>query len=133
MENLKINHVGYLVKNMNESLDIFFSMGFTLVSKFLDNLRNIQISFIEKNGYIIELIQPINDSSIVTKLINKIGPSPYHICYETFNIDLAIAEFKNKGWIVVVKKQPAIAFNYLDVVFLYNKNIGLIELLGVKS
>jgi methylmalonyl-CoA/ethylmalonyl-CoA epimerase len=133
MENLKINHVGYLVKNMNESLDIFFSIGFTLVSKFLDNLRNIQISFIEKNGYIIELIQPINDSSIVTKLINKIGPSPYHICYETFNIDLAIAEFKNKGWIVVVKKQPAIAFNYLDVVFLYNKNIGLIELLGVKS
>ena len=80
----------------------------------------------------LELIQPRDKESIVYKLLVKNGPSPYHICYEVNDIDTQIKLLKSQGYILVLKKEKAIAFDNRYVVFMYNKHIGLIELLGGK-
>lgn len=133
MEELKINHVGYLINDLEKSLEIFINMGYCKLSKYLDNLRGVEIAFIKKNDLILELIRPIRENSAVSNLYKKIGPSPYHVCYETFDLDKTIADFRKNNWIVVVNKQPAIAFGNLNVVFLFHKEVGLIELLEVPK
>jgi methylmalonyl-CoA/ethylmalonyl-CoA epimerase len=125
---MKINHIGYLVNDIESSLKAFQTLGFNLISKFEDNFRNIDIVFVSNDNYTLELIQPKDTSSVVYKLLNKNGPTPYHICYEVDNIDFQAILLKKQGYIIVVKKEKAIAFNNRNVVFMYNKNIGLIEL-----
>ena len=55
---------------------------------------------------------------------------PYHTCYEVVDIEVEIKKLKKNGYIQVSKTVPAIAFENRLVCFLYNKNIGLIELLN---
>lgn len=129
---MKINHIGYLVNDIDISLKAFLLLGFKTISKYQDLIRNIEIAFISNESYMLELIQPRDKESIVYKLLMKNGPSPYHICYEVNDIDTQINLLKNQGYILVLKKEKAIAFENRNVVFMYNKNVGLIELLEEK-
>ena len=85
---MKIHHIGYLVQNIEKAQAQFKELGFTESTQlFSDELRGIYIIFMEKDGYVIELISPSKDDSIVSNLIKTHKNSPYHICYESFNID----------------------------------------------
>ena len=57
------------------------------------------------------------------------GEGPYHICYETNNLDDKIAELKSKGWIVVHEPATAVAIQGRRVAFLFKNGMGLIEIL----
>ena len=126
---MKINHIGYLVHDIEISIKIFSNLGFTVKSKYDDNFRKIEIVFISNGIYSIELIKPKDNSSVIFKLLSKNGPTPYHICYEVKDIDVESSKLITQGFIIVVKKEKAVAFNNREVIFMYNKNIGLIELL----
>ncbi|MCL1947573.1 MAG: lactoylglutathione lyase, partial [Chitinivibrionia bacterium] len=64
----------------------------------------------------------------VSKIIEKSGVSPYHICYETENIENAINELKKKKYLLLARPVNAVALNDRKICFLYNKEVGLIEL-----
>ena len=59
----------------------------------------------------------------------KNSSHPYHICYEVENLENAISELQQNKFVLAKKEQPAIAFNNRKVVFLFHKEVGLIELL----
>ena len=84
-----------------------------------------------KNGdTTIELVAPASPDSPVTKLLKREGPTPYHICYETTDIDTTILEFKKIGFLPLQKDAeiaPAIPGG--KVIFLTSLSAGLIELL----
>ncbi len=127
---MKINHIGYLVKNLDKSLNAFLKLGYKIKQKtILDEYRQIKICFIEKNGYVIELVTPISKTSIVSKLIKKIGNSAYHICYETDDILSEMKNLENSGYILCSELHQAIAFQNRRVCFYLNPYLGIIELL----
>jgi methylmalonyl-CoA/ethylmalonyl-CoA epimerase len=76
----------------------------------------------------IELLEPGSNKSPVCKTLEKSGVSPYHICYVVKNMDDAIKELKKKKYILVSHPIEAIAFKNKRICFLYNKAVGLIEL-----
>nr|WP_314779289.1 VOC family protein [uncultured Treponema sp.] len=76
----------------------------------------------------IELIEPIDETSPVYKILQKSGVTPYHICYEVENISDTITELKREKFIPLSKPVEAVAMSNKKVCFLFNKNIGLIEL-----
>lgn len=46
-----VHHVGYLVKNLNEGIKIFNSLGYVAVSNIIyDDYRKIDICFMERGG-----------------------------------------------------------------------------------
>lgn len=127
---VKVHHIGYAVKNIDKSFQMFEKMGFHKIgNETHDMIRKVDICFIADEGEktIIELIAPFEKGSDVDGALEKWGgPNPYHICYEVDNIEDSIQELER--CIVVKKPEVAPAINNRRVAFLYNNNLGLFEL-----
>lgn len=127
---MKIHHIGYAVKDLEDSIKEFEKLGYNRVeNKIIDKKRKVIIQFIKNGDYLIELVAPLNKESSVTSLLKKQGSSPYHICYEANDIDKEIKEMSNSGFTIITKLSEAPAIDNKKVVFLYKRNIGLIELI----
>ena len=130
MNHLKVHHIGYLVKHIDKALSEFERLGYTAVSQVVfDSIRKIHICFIEKDGYRIELVSPADSSSVVAGLIKKYKNSPYHLCYETPDLDASLAALAREGFTAIDMPTPAPALQNRRVVFLMNPFLGMIELL----
>ncbi len=130
MNHLKVHHIGYLVKHIDKALSEFERLGYTAVSQVVfDGIRKIHICFIEKDGYRIELVSPADSSSVVAGLIKKYKNSPYHLCYETPDLDASLAALTREGFTAIDMPTPAPALQNRRVVFLMNPFLGMIELL----
>jgi methylmalonyl-CoA/ethylmalonyl-CoA epimerase len=80
---------------------------------------------------IYELVEPIDETSPVNKILDKTGVTPYHICYETDDIYGVINNLKKQGYLLLQTPVPAIALDNRKICFMYHKDAGLIELLEV--
>lgn len=94
-----------------------------------DDIRKVEICFLCKDGYRIELITPSAEDSVVSGLIKKIGNSPYHICYSSNAFDNDIDYLKKNGYIMIDQPTPAPALGGQKVVFFIHMYAGMIELL----
>ena len=72
-------------------------MGFQFGSLIEDKERKIQIAFGEKDGYRIELVMPMKKGSPIDQILANIGPTPYHICYETDCLEKAVEQLTCGG------------------------------------
>lgn len=127
---MKIHHIGYAVRNIEVSAKKFEKLGYKRYLNIVeDSMRNVFIQFMEKDGYLIELIAPLNDKSHICTVLKKTGSSPYHFCYEVYNIDAEIENLLHTGYILIEKPCEAVAMANRRAAFLYNKDIGILELL----
>lgn len=125
---MKIDHIGYAVKNIEKAIKSMEAIGYTFESIVEDFDRSIYIAFGEMDGYRVELVAPITNNSPVDMFLSKIGPTPYHICYKSSNIEEDIERLKANRFKVSIPLAPAIAFNNKRVVFMYSLSVGLIEI-----
>lgn len=126
-----VHHIGYAVNNIAGALEEFKKLGFEYGEIVYDQSRNINICFI-KNGEIrVELIEVYdrNKKAPIDFVLKKNGSFPYHLCYETDDINKKIEEMKSEGWCVVDDVASAVAIDNKKVAFLFNTEIGLVELL----
>ncbi|HOO32408.1 MAG TPA: VOC family protein [Thermotogota bacterium] len=128
---MKIHHVGYAVRHIDEAFKYFKLLGFSIRSEVVeDNSRNIRICFIENNGIRIELIEPMNDKSPIESVLSKNGPIPYHLCIETENIIQSVSDLQKNGFMLLNPPKVDPAIENRHVAFLFRKEIGLIELVA---
>lgn len=128
---MKIHHIGYIVKNINKALNEFEALGYTICSeKIYDKSQEAEIIFIKNNyGEKVEVITPYNKNSKLNGILKKYGNSTYHICYEVENVEQKIQELrKNYSYMPITNVLNAVAMNNNKIVFMINKDIGLIEL-----
>ena len=125
---MKIDHVGYAVKNIDKAMKQMMTMGYHFSELVDDTDRNVRITFGELDGYRIELVAPMDAGSPVDAHLQKIGPTPYHICYKSDNIEADIEELIKNRFKIQVPLAPAIAFGGKRVVFMYSLSLGLIEI-----
>ena len=126
---MKIHHVGYLVKHFDEAFSAFSDLGFRPDGPAtLDESHKINIQFMSKDGVVIELVSPISKDSAVGSLLKKTGASPYHICYESDDLQTDTEALEQKGYLRITDPAPAPAIEGNNVVFLVNPEIGLIEI-----
>ena len=130
MLTLKVHHIGYLVKKMDAAIQSFENLGYkTVQGTVYDDIRKVNICFMEKDGYQIELVSPASEDSVVSGLMKKYKNSPYHICYETENFDRDYQTLSENGFISIDTPTPAPALQNREVVFLTHASMGMIELL----
>lgn len=86
----------------------------------------------ENDGYQVELIMPKHEKADMWNQLKKRGPMPYHICYLVDDIEKEIAKLSvgntGKEYKLLSPPTAAPAIGGKQVAFLYNKDIGLIEL-----
>lgn len=130
MPALSVHHIGYLVKKIEKATRTFLALGYRIEQETVyDDIRKVNICFLVKDGYRIELIAPAAEDSVVSGLMKKYKNSPYHICYQTEDFDAALKELTAGGFIAIDTPTPAPALGDRDVVFLTNAAIGMIELI----
>ena len=127
---MKIDHIGYAVKRIDRAITAFQKLGYEFEPVIDDTDRNVKLAFGDKDGYRIELVAPLDKkqgSPVDQYLSNAVG-TPYHICYESDNLDSEIEELKVQGYKVVIEPRPAVAFGGRRVVFMMNIGFGLLEI-----
>lgn len=128
---MRIDHIGYAVKDLNGSVVVFEELGFKRLGKaVLDPNRNVEIQLLENQGYVIELIAPAAEKSPIDNILKKIGCTPYHLCYKSENLESEIERLKKIGFVLIEKQDLAVALDMRRVCFLYHIQIGLLELVG---
>ncbi len=126
---MRVHHIGYIVTDLPKSIAVFESIGYRVESKTVyDAIRDVDIVFMNAEDSRIELVSPKSDNSVVANTLKKVGNSVYHICYYCENLGKAIQEFRKKGFVQIGEAAPAVAIEGKPVVFFYNRQIGIIEL-----
>jgi methylmalonyl-CoA/ethylmalonyl-CoA epimerase len=130
LSDFQFHHIGIAVHNIKTTAQYYLDAGYNKSETIYDPIQNVSIAFLEKNGMpqieLVESTPPTN--SPISKIIEKSGVSPYHICYEVDNIESAINELKKEKYLPLASPVTAAAMNNRKICFLYNKDVGLIEL-----
>ena len=126
---MKVHHIGYFVKNIEKGKRSFIDLGYEVEQDVVrDEYRGIDIAFLVKDGYRVELVSPYTEESVVYDLRKRMGNSPYHICYEVADLDTAIGELQAQRFVVTQEPHEAVAIDGKRVCFLIHGQIGIIEL-----
>lgn len=129
MEPLIPHHIGYLVKNIDKATVEFQHLGYSIINeKCHDDYRKVDITFLNNNGYVVELISPAGEDSVVSGLMSRYKNSPYHICYEVDDLESAASMLGANGFAAIDEAAPAPAIDGRRVQFFVNRYMGMIEL-----
>lgn len=124
-----IDHFGFLTKDLIRSINSFQTLGYELISRQIDELRQVEIAFVKsESNEIVELIMPVASDSVVHKLIEKYNNTLYHICYKCGNVDNEIERLAKQGFMLIDSPKPAVAFGNRKVAFMYSSFAGMVEL-----
>lgn len=127
---MTIHHIGYLVKKIDRAIDTFVRLGYTIVQPTIRDMhRKIDVCFIAKDGYTVELVSPFSKESVVAGILKKLRNAPYHICYKVSDIDTVCTELQQEGYVLCAESHEAVACNGKQVCFLVHPYLGMIELL----
>jgi len=130
LSNTVFHHIGIAVESIERTAELFIEAGYKMTSVFFDSKQNVNISFLEKAGSpLLELVEPVNEKSPIRNILNKVGVSAYHLCYEVENLEESITQLRKKKFMLLAKSVEAVAFNGRRICFLYHKETGLVELL----
>ena len=130
LQNMIFHHLGIATGDIDKTAYFYKETGYKKTETIYDSIQNVKICFLKKESTpLIELVEPFNEKSPVSKIIQKSGVSPYHTCYEVKDIYEYIKVLKRFKFIPLFKPVPAIALENRLICFLYHKDYGLIELL----
>ncbi|MBB5339842.1 VOC family protein [Tunturiibacter gelidoferens] len=129
----KLRHVGVAVHKLGPTTDALEALfGYKVVSgPFDDPIQKVSVNFLAKSDNDvaeIELIAPLSEDSPITAMLAKGGGAAYHLCFETSDIEQAVAHAKNNGCIIVSPPVPAVAFNGRRIAWIYTRSRQLFEL-----
>lgn len=131
LESFKFHHIGVATNDICKTASYYVEAGYEMSEITYDPIQNVNIAFLYKDNMpTVELLAPVDEKSPVYKTVKSSGVTPYHCCYVVDDIELAIDNLRKRGFIPLSKPVPAIALNGNKICFLYNRSVGLIELLN---
>ena len=134
LDSFKFHHIGVAVKDIDATAAVYEQGGYKRSASIFDPIQNVNICWLTKEGMpTVELLAPVDETSPVNKTLEKNGVTPYHTCYVVDNIEDAVAQLRKQKYVMVSKPAEAVAFCGSRVCFLFNKNMGLIELVEAPA
>lgn len=133
---MKVDHIGYLVKDLDRAAAAFAELGFVPVTDVIrDDMpdsagaaRNVLLRFMENAGTVVELVAPLGEDSHVYERLRTCGEGPYHICYAVEDLAAQMEKMRAQKWMILRRPSPAVAFGGAPVAFLVKKGAGMVEL-----
>lgn len=130
MIDLKVHHYGLATDNLERSIETLRSLEYQVGEITHDPIQNVRIAFASRpHEAMIELICDFDENGPTRRFVSKTGNSLYHICYEVDNLEKTMAKLRDKGFLLRHAPVPAIACDGKRIAWMYNRYIGLIELL----
>jgi methylmalonyl-CoA/ethylmalonyl-CoA epimerase len=134
----KLLHVGVAVPSLGPTTELLSTLfGYKVLSgPFDDPTQKVKVNFLaqsDKDVAEIELIAPLSEDSPIRSMLANDGGGAYHLCFETSDIDGALAHAKKSGCIVVSGPVPAVAFEQRRIAWIYTRSRQLFELVESRK
>ncbi len=89
----RINHIAIVVANLDEALRTYQDrLGLAMVKRLLMPDQEVEIAFLPAGESVIELIQPVTETSGVAKYLASRGEGLHHICLEVEDVRSTMEE-----------------------------------------
>jgi methylmalonyl-CoA epimerase len=130
---MKLHHIGKVVKDMDEAIKYHReTFGWELVRpRVIDPIQEVEVAVLgmgHGEAVTLELVCPVSESSPVQKFLKK-GGGLHHLSLEVEDMDRAIAEFREKGAIILGEVVPSKGHKEIPSIWLYTRSRELIELM----
>lgn len=131
-KNKKINHIAIAVPNVKEAaLKWQQALNMKKSEIIILEEHGVKVVFLEFSNLKIELLEPLNNKSPISKFLEK-NPKGgmHHICFEVEKITETINSLKNKNINILGDGNPKIGAHDKPVVFLHPNDLSgtLVEL-----
>ena len=131
-ENKKINHIAIVVPDVKEAaLKWQQALNMKKSEIIILEEHGVKVVFLEFSNLKIELLEPLNNKSPISKFLEK-NPKGgmHHICFEVEKITETINSLKNKNINILGDGNPKIGAHDKPVVFLHPNDLSgtLVEL-----
>ena len=131
-ENKKINHIAIVVPDVKEAaLKWQQALNMKKSEIIILEEHGVKVVFLEFSNLKIELLEPLNNKSPISKFLEK-NPKGgmHHICFEVEKITETINSLKNKNINILGDGYPKIGAHDKPVVFLHPNDLSgtLVEL-----
>jgi methylmalonyl-CoA/ethylmalonyl-CoA epimerase len=133
----KLRHVGVAVPSLGPATDTLSTLfGYRVISgPFDDPIQKVSVTFLTQSDADvaeIELIAPLTEDSPIKAMLAKSGGGAYHLCFETTDIEKAVAHARNNGCLIMTPPVPAVAFNGRKIAWFYTPSKQLFELVEAE-
>ena len=129
MELKRVDHVGIAVKNLDESVQFYESLGFKATGYEVVAEQKVKVAFLPCGDSEIELLESTEPDGPIARFIEKNGPGIQHIAIRVDDIDKALGELKEKG-VRLIDQTPRYGAGGARIAFVHPKATGgvLLEL-----
>ena len=128
---VNVHHYGLATNNLERCAKVFLALGYQVSEPIFDPVQHVKVAFVIRDEGVppIEIVCDSETGGPTGEILSKLGSGLYHICYEVDHIEHAIETLRNMGFLLRHKPVKATAFNGKRIAWLYNRDIGLVELL----
>ena len=133
-ENWSLDHVGHAVKDLHAAIDLYTTkFGFTLELRETLPEHKVDAAFVSLANTSIELLQPLEGNTVLSKFLAARGEGLHHICFRVPSVTAELARLQSLG-IIALDLIPRPGARGTQIAFLHPKTTGgaLIELCSVK-
>ena len=129
MELKRVDHVGIAVKNLDEAVKFYESLGFKASGYEVVAEQKVKVAFLPCGDSELELLESTEPDGPIARFIEKNGPGIQHIAIRVDDIDKALEELKEKG-VRLIDQVPRYGAGNARIAFVHPKATGgvLLEL-----
>ena len=129
MELKRVDHVGIAVKNLDESVQFYESLGFKATGYEVVAEQKVKVAFLPCGDSEVELLESTEPDGPIARFIEKNGPGIQHIAIRVDDIDKALEELKAQG-VRLIDQTPRYGAGNARIAFVHPKATGgvLLEL-----
>ena len=130
LKDSNFHHIGVAVNSIEKARLFYEKGGYVVSDTIIESNQKVKVAYANKEDQpTIELLEPLDDKSPVNNILKKNGCTPYHLCFEVENLEEAVKEAKSLGYFPLSQPVPGHGLNDALMVFIYNKNVGLVQIM----
>ncbi|OGU39617.1 MAG: methylmalonyl-CoA epimerase [Ignavibacteria bacterium GWB2_35_12] len=129
-----INHIGIAVKDLDASIDIFRKIfSFDEIHREKVESQKVEIASFKVGDVLIELTAATDETSPISKYLEKKGEGIHHIAFETDDVNKELGRLSKEG-IQLINQTATEGAHEMQIAFLHPKSTNgvLIELCQKK-
>ena len=129
MELKRVDHVGIAVKDLDEAVKFYESLGFKASGYEVVAEQKVKVAFLPCGDSGLELLESTEPDGPIARFIEKNGPGIQHIAIRVDDIDKALEELKAKE-VRLIDQVPRYGAGNARIAFVHPKATGgvLLEL-----
>ncbi len=95
---LAVHHIGIAVPSIDDAMHFYGEkLGLSLEETMELPERQLKVAFVKASNLLIELLEPTDPDSTVSRFLERRGPGLHHLCFGTPDIREHLRDLKDKG------------------------------------